>query len=94
MTHSDMSANGSKPLAVYSFFMRANEHYPEHKHPHHELIVVQRGRLRIRLSGVEHIAGPGDIALYSANSLHEEWAEDGEPVLTWVCVFHSEGFDV
>lgn len=85
------SHNPPELIAVNPFHIRANEHYASHRHKHHELIVIQRGRLRIRISGVEHVASSGDILLYPANSVHEEWAEDGEPVLTWVCAFQWDG---
>lgn len=81
-------------VATYTFYIAANEHYSKHTHTYHELLVVQRGRLRVHLAGKEHIAGPGDILFYPADSAHEEWAEDGEPVLTWVCLFQCADLDV
>lgn len=78
-------------IAAYPFLIAASEHYGRHKHEFHELVVMQRGRLRVRLSGGERMASPGDILLYPAGLVHEEWAEDGDAVLTWVCMFRWDG---
>ena len=50
-----------------------------HRHEHHELIAVIRGRLRIRILGREHEAGPGDLLLYPAGDAHEECADPSDP---------------
>lgn len=83
--------NTTKLVAAYSFYIERNEHYSQHKHPHHELVVIQRGRLRVHVSDQKYLACPGDILLYPREMIHEEWAEDNEPVLTWACVFQSDG---
>ncbi len=68
-------------------------HYEPHAHEWHELVLVQRGRLRVQIEDSQQFVGPNDIALYPAGTVHEEWAEDGAPVLTWVCAFNWAGFD-
>lgn len=75
------------PTGAHPFCIRANEHYPPHKHPYHELIIIQRGRLRARIAAQDYVANPGDILLYSSGTVHEEWAQNAEPVITWVCRF-------
>ena len=65
-------------------------HYEAHSHCHHEMILVQQGRLRARVGGSDCVAGRGDILLYTAGTLHEEWTEDC-PVLVWTCSFDWSG---
>jgi len=92
MVHvSQLLANRPKFLSANPVYIPANHHYKSHQHEYNELIVVQRGRLRARLTVGEYVASPGDILLYPAGAFHEEWAEDGEPVLTWVCAFEKQG---
>lgn len=78
-------------LHAYPVHTDANEHYSLHAHTHHELVLVQSGRFRSQVSGIEYIVVPGDILLYTARTPHEEWAEDGAPVVTWACGFVSDG---
>lgn len=72
-------------------YIDADSHYEPHSHPHHELVLVQRGHFRILTCGADRVAGPGDIALYPAGTIHEEWTEEGAPVVTWACGFHWDG---
>lgn len=72
-------------------YIGANTHFGTHAHSHHELVTIQQGRYRSRVSGKEHIAVYGDVLLYTAGKVHEEWAEDGAPVLTWACKFYGSG---
>ncbi len=82
------SAEPPEHLITHPHYIPANHHYEPHTHEYHELILLQQGRLRVQIaSKMEQFAGPGDILLYPAGCVHEEWAEDGEPVLTWVCDF-------
>jgi len=74
-------------------YTNANAHYEPHTHEYNELILIQRGRYRIRVDETEHIAVPGDIAVYPVGIVHEEWAEDGAPVLTWACAFYGDLFE-
>lgn len=85
------SRNPPEPIDAHPFYINVNHHFKPHTHAYHELVVIQRGRLRVRLSNAEQISGPGDIILYPVGTVHEEWAEDGEPVLTWVCRFQWKG---
>lgn len=70
----------------------ANSHYELHHHPWNELVLVQQGRYRSSVSGKEYIAAAGDVLLYTTGTPHEEWTEDGMPVLTWACAFEWDGF--
>lgn len=87
MQHDTMTNSPPKFIFANPVYIYAGHHYEPHTHPHNELIVVQRGCLRARLANNEHIASPGMILFYPARVLHEEWAEDGDPVLTWACHF-------
>lgn len=93
MPRSDASPhNAPENVVTHHVYIPAHHHYPPHTHEHHELVVIQQGRFRVRLSSNEHMANPGDILLYPTGTMHEEWAEDGESVLTWVCAFRWDGF--
>lgn len=70
-------------------FLPPHTHFPTHAHYEHELVVIQQGRYRTCVGGKEYIAVHGDILFYPAGTVHEEWVEDDEPVLTWVCAFES-----
>ncbi len=74
-------------LLTHPLFIPARHHYLLHAHDYHELVVVQQGRLRARIKDREVIAQVGDILLYPAGIMHEEWAEDEASVLTWVSSF-------
>jgi len=53
-----------------------------HAHPHHELVVVIRGRERVVLLGETIIARPGEFLLYPPCAVHEEGAEGDAPLET------------
>lgn len=77
---------------AYPVYISTNRHFSLHAHVHHELVIVQHGRFRSRVGEEEYVVFPGDILLYTARTAHEEWAEGGKPVLTWVCAFDYDGF--
>ncbi len=70
-------------------FLERKSHFKTHAHFEHELVTIQQGRYRSRVSGREHIAEHGDILFYPAGIVHEEWIEGDSPVLTWVCTFYA-----
>lgn len=41
-----------------------------HKHPHEQISVIQHGRFRFRIGGVEREVGPGDVVLIPGNVEH------------------------
>lgn len=41
-----------------------------HKHPHEQISVIQHGRFRFRVGGVEREVGPGDVVLIPGNVEH------------------------
>ncbi len=79
-------------LFAYPVYVSADYHFGLHAHDYNELVVVQHGRFRSRVGNEEHLAFRGDILFYKARTPHEEWAEDGKPVLTWACAFKYDGF--
>ncbi len=79
---------------AHAFFIDANCHYAPHSHPYHELVVIQKGRLRSRVNKTEQIGESGDVFLYPKGVTHEEWAEDEQPVLTYVCMFDLPGLNL
>jgi AraC-like DNA-binding protein len=55
-----------------------------HHHPmHHELIVVFRGRMHVRIKGRDFTAGRGDILYYPKRIWHEERTDPEDPVETY-----------
>jgi len=80
-------------LDVHPFYMEPDSHFEKHTHAHHELVIVQRGRLKVQINTIDKIASPGDILLYPSGVSHEEWVMDNEPVLTFACTFQSNNSD-
>ncbi len=91
MKSSDPLASSARFQFAWSVFTPADFHYEPHTHPYYELVLMQRGRLRSRAGGREYILCPGDIIVYKADTLHEEWVENGKPAFTWACGFYGKG---
>jgi len=93
MARADASSRSiPENIVSHILYIPANHHYKPHKHEHHELVVIQQGRFRVSLPDGIHVAIPGDILFYPAGVLHEEWAENKNPVVTWICAFRWDGF--
>lgn len=58
-----------------------------HAHPHHELIVVLRGRMQVTMAGGLVPAAAGDVLLYPAGVTHAERSDAGDPVESLFCGF-------
>ncbi len=43
---------------------------PEHSHPHEQVSLVVRGRVRFFIEGEERIAGPGDVLHFPSECWH------------------------
>jgi quercetin dioxygenase-like cupin family protein len=54
---------------------------PEHDHPHEQMTIVEAGKVRFFIQGVERIAGPGDVLHFSSNCWHGATMMDEEVVL-------------
>ena len=78
---------------IHASLLRAEADWymPPHTHTFHELILVHRGKIRVRLAGQEFIVGPGGILLYRAGISHEEWIHEEAPLLTVCLSFKGEG---
>lgn len=55
-------------------------HLDAHSHPHHELIVILSGCLRLTIDGKVREAKNGDLLLYHTGRKHEESSDPGDPV--------------
>lgn len=44
--------------------------HPPHRHPHEELMLIERGTLEVTQEGVVRRAGPGALILQGSNELH------------------------
>jgi AraC-like DNA-binding protein len=66
-------------------------HCPLSRHPHHELIVVVAGAIRVA-SGAKRVqAGTGSVLLYPAGAEHEEWSDREFPLRSLFMVFTGPG---
>lgn len=54
---------------------------PEHEHPHEQMSIVERGRVRFFVEGVERIASPGDVLHFPPHCWHGATMMDEEVVL-------------
>ena len=54
---------------------------PEHEHPHEQMTIVERGRVRFFIEGKERIASEGDVLHFPPNCWHGATMMDQEVVL-------------
>ena len=54
---------------------------PEHDHPHEQMTIVEKGRVRFFIEGEEKIAEPGDVLQFPSNCWHGATMLDEEVVL-------------
>ena len=54
---------------------------PEHDHPHEQMTIVEKGRVRFFIEGEEQIAEPGDVLQFPSNCWHGATMLDEEVVL-------------
>ena len=54
---------------------------PEHDHPHEQMTIVERGRVRFFIEGEEQIAAAGDVLHFPSNCWHGATMMDEEVVL-------------
>jgi quercetin dioxygenase-like cupin family protein len=52
-----------------------------HRHPHEQMTLVERGRVRFYIEDDERIAGPGDVLHFPSNIRHGATMLDDEVVL-------------
>lgn len=54
---------------------------PEHNHPHEQMTIVERGRVRFTVAGAERIAVAGDVLHFPSMCRHGATMLDEETVL-------------
>ena len=54
---------------------------PEHEHPHEQMTIVERGRVRFFIEGEERIASAGDVLHFPPHCWHGATMMDQEVVL-------------
>jgi len=64
-----------------------------HRHPMHEMIVVDTGRMFVRILDRVISAAAGDVLFYPRDVVHEEWTDANEPARTYWISFHWDAFD-
>jgi quercetin dioxygenase-like cupin family protein len=52
-----------------------------HRHPHEQITIVERGRLRFTIAGVDRVAAAGDVLHFSPQVEHGATTLDEEVVL-------------
>lgn len=52
-----------------------------HSHPHEQMTIVERGRVRFTVAGEERLAGTGDVLHFAPNVVHGATMLDEEVVL-------------
>jgi quercetin dioxygenase-like cupin family protein len=55
---------------ICRFRFAANLVTPEHSHPHEQMSIVVKGRVRFFIEGEERIASPGDILHFPPDCWH------------------------
>ena len=63
-----------------------------HRHPHEQMTMVERGRVRFFIEGEERIAGPGDVLHFASNTEHGATMMDQEVELVDVFTPIREDF--
>lgn len=54
---------------------------PEHTHPHEQMTLIVKGRVRFFIDGVEHIVSAGDVLHFPPHNRHGATMMDEEVVL-------------
>ncbi len=54
---------------------------PVHAHPHEQITIVERGRVRFLVGGAEHDSSPGDVLHFPSQCSHGATMLDEEVVL-------------
>jgi quercetin dioxygenase-like cupin family protein len=54
---------------------------PEHEHPHEQMTIVERGKVRFFIEGKERIASAGDVLHFPSQTWHGATMMDEEVVL-------------
>jgi len=65
-------------LMLCRFRFAANLVTPEHSHPHEQMSIVVRGRVRFFIEGEERIASPGDVLHFPPGCRHGATMMDEE----------------
>ena len=54
---------------------------PVHSHPHEQMTIIERGRVRFTIDNSPRVAGPGDVLHFPSNVRHGATMLDEEVVL-------------
>ena len=76
----DRQILSSTRLMVCRFSFAPGVVTPVHSHPHEQLTFVERGRVRFRVAGADHVASAGDMLLFPSGVEHGATMLD-EPVV-------------
>ena len=68
-------------VMMVRFTFDANTVTPQHTHPHEQMTLVVKGRVKFFVSGEEHIVSAGDVLHFPPNNLHGATMLDEEVVL-------------
>ncbi len=79
-------------LAVGSLKARAGWVMKAHMHPHHQMLVLTRGRQFVRMLGEEYAVEAGEVILFPANAAHCEWTDFERPHEVIFFQFEWDGY--
>jgi quercetin dioxygenase-like cupin family protein len=54
---------------------------PVHRHPHEQITIVERGRVRFTIAGADRVSAPGDVLHFPSECSHGATMLDEEVVL-------------
>lgn len=78
--HRYVLARGARLMLVRHLMERGYQG-TAHSHPHDQLVIVQSGRLRVTVGGLEEEVGPGDSFVVPGGVMHQATALEASDVL-------------
>jgi quercetin dioxygenase-like cupin family protein len=68
-------------LMIVRLILQPHVDTPAHSHPHEQMTIVERGRVRFTIDGKARLAAPGDVLHFLPNVTHGATMLDEEVVL-------------
>jgi len=81
----------SKPILLYSGFINEDVSWycPEHSHSFCEIIYICNGSGQFMIDGNLYVGGKGDIVIYNASVMHEEYSNPSNPLEMYYCAIDN-----
>ena len=68
-------------MMVCRFRFAPNVVTPEHTHPHEQITMVMKGKVKFFVDGIPHMMSPGDVLHFPPHNLHGATMLDEEVIL-------------